>query len=76
VLSRAETEVWFKKVGAGRLVPVHWKGFALLLGTVVIVVPSFWLGWTTGQPVMSALYFGVCVVAFFTLFALAERHST
>ena len=70
-------EVWFRRVSRWRAVPVHWKGFALLLGCVGIVVPAFFAGQAlNGQ---SSFFAGVCFalagVTFVAFFLVAGRHT-
>jgi hypothetical protein len=70
-------EVWFRRVTRWRSVPVHWKGFALLLACVGIVVPAFYAGQAlSGQSsALAGVCFALAIVAFVTFFLLAERHT-
>jgi uncharacterized membrane protein YhaH (DUF805 family) len=70
------SEVWFREIYARRFIPVHWKGFVLLLVAIAVIVPSFYYGYAVShQPALSALSFTICIAAFFLLFAIARRHS-
>jgi hypothetical protein len=70
-------EVWFRRVSRWRSVPVHWKGFALLLGCVSIVVPAFFAGQALNErsSALAGVCFALAVGTFVAFFFVAERHT-
>jgi hypothetical protein len=70
-------EIWFRRFGRWRSLPVHWKGFALLLGGIGIVVAGAFAGETLADrsSTLSGASYAAAVVAFLVFFVVADRHT-
>ena len=72
-----QPEVWFRPVALGRSVPCHWKGFALLLGSIAVVMACAFGGLSLigYSSFLAGICFALGVGAFVMLFVVAGRHT-
>jgi hypothetical protein len=70
-------EIWFRRMGRWRRMPVHWKGFALLLAVIGFVVPSVFAATNLSDrnSLPSGAFYAIAFVGFLAFFAMADRHT-
>jgi hypothetical protein len=69
-------EIWFRRILWGYF-PIHWKGLAVLIGGVCVIVPSIFAGLklADSHSVLSGFFYVFAIGVFLGLFVIFNQHS-